>query len=200
MQLERVSSIAAKFIGRPISHLPPLLNPMHVSPLELFHSGPSLDFDLLPGSCSSMAVPSLPSQPNLVLSEMDKSLMTNIAVTAMEELLRLLQTNEPLWIKTDGCRDVLNLESYENIFPRSSTSGGKKNNLRMEASRSSGVVFTNAITLVDMLMDSVSNNPNQSFCFNSWCSDFFSCSFSLICRSNQQSFFPQSLHHLKPLQ
>ncbi|CAA0216105.1 unnamed protein product [Arabidopsis thaliana] len=153
-ELERVSSIAAKFLGRPISHLPPLLNPMHVSPLELFHTGPSLDFDLLPGSCSSMSVPSLPSQPNLVLSEMDKSLMTNIAVTAMEELLTLLQTNEPLWIKTDGCRDVLNLENYENMFPRSSTSGGKKNNLRMEASRSSGVVFTNAITLVDMLMNS----------------------------------------------
>nr|AAL11548.1 At1g17920/F2H15_22 [Arabidopsis thaliana]AAN46804.1 At1g17920/F2H15_22 [Arabidopsis thaliana] len=154
-ELERVSSIAAKFLGRPISHLPPLLNPMHVSPLELFHTGPSLDFDLLPGSCSSMSVPSLPSQPNLVLSEMDKSLMTNIAVTAMEELLRLLQTNEPLWIKTDGCRDVLNLENYENMFTRSSTSGGKKNNLGMEASRSSGVVFTNAITLVDMLMNSV---------------------------------------------
>ncbi|KAL1224062.1 Homeobox-leucine zipper protein HDG12 [Cardamine amara subsp. amara] len=158
-ELERVSSIAAKFIGRPISHLPPLLNPMHVSPLELFHSGPSLDFDLLPGSCSSMSVPSLPSQqPNLVLSEMDKSLMTNIAVTAMEELLRLLQTNEPLWIKTDGCRDVLNLESYENVFARSCSSGGKNSNLRMEASRSSGVVFTNAVTLVDMLMDSVKSS------------------------------------------
>lgn len=125
-----------------------------------------------------MSVPSLPSQPNLVLSEMDKSLMTNIAVTAMEELLRLLQTNEPLWIKTDGCRDVLNLENYENMFTRSSTSGGKKNNLGMEASRSSGVVFTNAITLVDMLMNSVSNNPNRSFCFHSWFSGFFSYSFS----------------------
>ncbi|KAL0696629.1 hypothetical protein Bca4012_063809 [Brassica carinata] len=56
--------------------------------------------------------------------------MTNIIVTAMEELLRLTQTNEPLWIKTDGCLDVLNLKSYKNAFPR----------LR---------------TLVEMLMDSV---------------------------------------------
>lgn len=155
-ELERVSSIAAKFMGRPLSHLPPLLNQMNISPLELLHSGgPSLDFDLLPGSCSSVAVPTLPSQPNLVLSDIDKSLMTNIAVTAMEELLRLTQTNEPLWIKTDGARDVLNLQSYENMFPRSSSRAGKNHNSRVEATRSSSIVFTNAVTLVDMLMDSV---------------------------------------------
>ncbi|CAN6879752.1 unnamed protein product [Brassica oleracea] len=159
-ELEKVSSVAAQFMGRPFSHLPPLLNPMHVSPLELFHSGPSLDFDLLPGSSSSsMPVPpTLPSQPNLVLSDMDKSLMTNIAVTAMVELLMLTQTNEPLWIKANGCRDVLNLDSDENMFPRSSGRGGKNHNLRKEATRSSGVVFTNAMTLVDMLMDSVKSS------------------------------------------
>ncbi|XP_013682996.1 homeobox-leucine zipper protein HDG12-like [Brassica napus] len=148
-ELERVSSIAAKFMGRPLSHLPPLLNQMP------FHGGPSLDFDLIPGSCSSMAAPTLPSQPNLVLSDIDKSVMTNIAVTAMEELIRLTQTNEPLWIKNDGARDVLNLGSYENMFPRASSRGGKNHNVRVEASRSSGVVFINAMTLVDMLMDSV---------------------------------------------
>nr|VDC89722.1 unnamed protein product [Brassica rapa] len=48
---------------------------------------------------------------------MDKSAMTNNAVTAMEEYLWLTQTNEPLWIKTDGCLDILNLKSYENAFP-----------------------------------------------------------------------------------
>ncbi|KAF3596435.1 hypothetical protein DY000_02020383 [Brassica cretica] len=61
---------------------------------------------------------------------MDKSLTINIDVTAMKELLRLTQTNEPLWIKTDGCLDVLSLKSYENAFPR-------------------------LMTLVEMLMDSV---------------------------------------------
>ncbi|CAN8292744.1 unnamed protein product [Cochlearia groenlandica] len=153
-ELERVSSIAARFMGRPLSHLPPLQNPMHISPLELFHSGPSLDFDLLQGSCSSMGAPSLPSQQNFAFSDMDKSLMTNVAVASMEELLRLIQTDEPLWIKTDGCRDVLDLESYENMFTRSSSHGGKNRNLRIEASRSSCVVFINSVMLVDMLMDS----------------------------------------------
>lgn len=80
--------------------------------------------------------------------------MTNIAVTTMEEFLSLTQANEALWIKTNECIDVLNLEIYENIFPRSSSRGGNNHNLRQEASRSSGIVFTNAM---NMLMDSVSN-------------------------------------------
>ncbi|CAF2127147.1 unnamed protein product [Brassica napus] len=68
---------------------------------------------------------------------MDKCLTINIDVTAMKELLRLTQTNEPLWIKTDGCLDVLSLKSYENAFPRLSSQ-----------------------TLVEMLMDSVKLFPS----------------------------------------
>ncbi|XP_008240378.1 PREDICTED: homeobox-leucine zipper protein HDG11 [Prunus mume] len=157
-ELDRVSSIAAKCIGRPISQLPPV-QPIHVSSLELSMAsfgghgvgGPSLDLDLLPGTTSS-TMPSLPYHPT-VLSDMDKSLMTDIAANAMEELLRLLQTNEPLWIKsaTDG-RDVLNLESYERIFPRAN-SHLKNPHLRIEASRDSGVVIMNGLALVEMFMD-----------------------------------------------
>ncbi|KAJ4868484.1 Homeobox-leucine zipper protein HDG12 [Raphanus sativus] len=102
-------SIAAKFMGRPLSHPPPLLNQMQISPLELLHSVPLLDFDLLQGSCSSMAVSSLLSLPNVVISDMDKFLMTNIAV--------------------NGCLDVVSLKSYENAFPRLSSHGGKNHNL-----------------------------------------------------------------------
>ncbi|CAN7048941.1 unnamed protein product, partial [Brassica oleracea var. botrytis] len=66
--LERASSIPAKFMGIPLSHSPPLLNQMHISPLELLHRVPLLDFDLLPGNCSSMAASSLLSLPNVVIS------------------------------------------------------------------------------------------------------------------------------------
>ena len=119
-------------------------------------AGPSLDLDLLPGSSSAM--PNLPFQP-VVISDMDKSLMTDIAANAMEELLRLLQTNEPLWIKSTDGRDVLNLESYERIFPRANTHF-KSPNVRIEASRDSGVVIMNGLALVDMFMDSVSCRLN----------------------------------------
>lgn len=159
LQLDRVSSIAAKYIGRPISQLPPV-QPIHISSLDLSMGsfgggGPSLDLDLLPGSSS--AVPSLPFQ-QLCLSDLDKSVMTDIARNAMEELLRLLQTNEPLWMKsaTDG-RDVINIDSYDRIFPRPNANL-KDPHLRIEASRDSGVVIMNGLALVDMFMDSVSSS------------------------------------------
>lgn len=118
--------------------------------------GPSLDLDLLPGSSSS-AMQNVPYQP-ACLSDMEKSLMSDIATNAMDELVRLLQTNDPLWIKsnTDG-KDVLNLEAYERIFPK--TNNRLKNpNLRIEASRDSGVVIMNSLTLVEMFMDPVRNS------------------------------------------
>ncbi|MBA0622004.1 hypothetical protein Godav_007577 [Gossypium davidsonii] len=159
-ELDRVSSIAAKYIGRPISQLPPI-QPVHISSLDFrmasfdgygVGAGPSLDLDLLPGSSSSM--PNLPFQP-VVISDMDKSLMSDIAANAMEELLRLLQTNEPLWIKsTNDGKDVLNLESYERIFPKPNNTHFKSPNIRVEASRDSGVVIMNGLALVDMFMDS----------------------------------------------
>ncbi|KAH7529418.1 hypothetical protein FEM48_Zijuj05G0182000 [Ziziphus jujuba var. spinosa] len=155
-ELDRVSSIAAKYIGRPISQLPPV-QPVHISSLDLSMGsfgghglgGPSLDLDL---HASSSTTANLPFPP-MVITEMDKSLMTDIAANATEELLRLLQTNEPLWMKSsvDG-RDVLNLDSYERLFPRPN-SHLKNPNFRIEASRYSGVVFMNSLALVDMFMD-----------------------------------------------
>ncbi|TQD83645.1 hypothetical protein C1H46_030812 [Malus baccata] len=157
-ELDRVSSIAAKYIGRPISQLPPV-QPIHISSLDLSMAsfgghglaGPSLDLDLLPGSASS-TMPNLPYQPP-GFSDMDKSIMTDIAANAMAELLKLLQTNDPLWMKssTDG-RDFLNLETYERIFPRA-TSHSKNPYVRIEASRDSGVVIMSGLALVDMFID-----------------------------------------------
>ncbi|XP_009587298.1 homeobox-leucine zipper protein HDG11-like [Nicotiana tomentosiformis] len=156
-ELDKVSSIAAKYIGRPISQLPPV-QPIHLSSLDLSMSsfvghGPNsldLDLDLLPGS--SLTIPSL-AFCSLNLSDMDKSLMADIAGNAMEELIRLVQTNEPLWMKSaiDG-KDVLNFQNYDRIFPRAN-SHLKNHNVRIEASRDSGVVIMNGLALVDMFMD-----------------------------------------------
>ncbi|CAN6838683.1 unnamed protein product, partial [Brassica oleracea] len=87
-ELERMSTVASKYMGRPISSHLATLHPMRMSPLDLSMIGPSLDFDLLPAS-------SMHSQPNnlATISDMDKPLMNDIALTAMEELLRLFNTN-----------------------------------------------------------------------------------------------------------
>ncbi|XP_057812389.1 homeobox-leucine zipper protein HDG11-like isoform X2 [Salvia miltiorrhiza] len=155
-ELDRVSSVAAKYIGRPISQLPPV-QPIHISSLDLSMAsfgghgniaGPSLDLDLdlLRGSSSSLPF------PQLTISDMDKSLMADIAANAMDELIRLLQSNEPLWIKGGDGRETLNLESYEKVF-QSPYSHMKNPNIRIEASRDSGVVIMNSLALVDMFMD-----------------------------------------------
>lgn len=154
-ELDKVSSIAAKYIGRPISQLPPV-QPIHLSSLELSmssfigHGHSSLDLDLLPGSSSAM--PSL-AYATLNLSDMDKSLMADIASNAMEELIRLVQTNEPLWMKStiDG-RDVLNFDNYDRVFPRAN-SHLKNPNVRIEASRGSGVAIMNGLALAEVFMD-----------------------------------------------
>lgn len=112
---------------------------------------PSLDLDLLPGSSFS----NLPFPP-MSISDVDKSLMADIAASAMDELIRLVQGNEPLWMKStaDG-RELLNLEAYERAFPRSN-SHLKNPSIRTEASRDSGVVIMNDLALVDMFVDAVS--------------------------------------------
>lgn len=155
VQLDRVSSIAAKYIGRPITQLPPM-QPVSVTSLELSMgsfgppviAGPSLDLDLLPGTSP---LPTMPLQFS-GFSDTDKSVMAECASNAMDELIRLLQAGEPLWMRSqvDG-REVLNIESYERMFPRNKNPG-----IRIEASRDSGMVIMNAGTLVDMFMDPVS--------------------------------------------
>ncbi|KAJ4961400.1 hypothetical protein NE237_021310 [Protea cynaroides] len=154
-ELDRVASVATKYIGRPIPLLPFMQPFPHSLDLSVGSfggqpiGGPSLDFNFLPGSSSS--VPSLPLQTSI--SDMEKSLMAEVASNALEEVVRLLQTNEPLWMKSpiDG-RDVLNLENYWRIFPKPNLL--RNPDIRVEASRDTSVVMMSGMALVDMFMDS----------------------------------------------
>uniref|UniRef100_A0A7N0UJ37 Uncharacterized protein n=1 Tax=Kalanchoe fedtschenkoi TaxID=63787 RepID=A0A7N0UJ37_KALFE len=168
-ELDRVSSIAAKYIGRPVSQFSTTQS-SHISLIELslgsfggqiipspslggFGShgitGSSLELDILSGTSSSVP-PTMEIQPGSTINDMDKTLMAEIAANAMNDLVKLLQATEPLWTKsaTDG-RDTLNYENYLMLSPRAM----KKPNARTEASRDSGVVAMNSLLLVDMFMD-----------------------------------------------
>lgn len=100
----------------------------------------------------------------MTISDMDKSLMADVAANAMDELIRLLQSNEPLWMKSDDRQEKLNLESYRTIF-RSPYSHLKNPNVRTEASRDSGVVIMSASALVTMFMDAVRSLFFFRLCF-----------------------------------
>lgn len=89
------------------------------------------------------------------VAELEKSFMVEVATNAMEGFIRMLQMEEPLWMRsvTDG-REILNLEAYERMFPRPSQS--KAPDIRTEASKDSGLVIMNGMALVDILVDAVS--------------------------------------------
>ncbi|XP_010244428.1 PREDICTED: homeobox-leucine zipper protein ROC8-like isoform X2 [Nelumbo nucifera] len=152
-ELERITSITARYTGRPISQLPPV-PPISVSSLDLSvgslggqgMGGHALDLDLLASSSSSD--PQLPFQTTAI-SEMEKAVMADLAASAMAEIIRLLQTDEPLWRKsTNDGRDVINHESYERLFPRACSLRNPDTSIEM--SRASGVVIMNGLALVDM--------------------------------------------------
>ncbi|KAK7289896.1 hypothetical protein RIF29_03920 [Crotalaria pallida] len=181
-ELDRVSSIASKYIGRPISQLPPI-PPIHFPPGNLSMGtnfgnqgllgtgsslggasasvgvsagvgvGSSPNLDLLHGTASSSnPMPMMPFQPGS-LSEMDKSLMLTTATNAFEEFIKLSHTNDPLWIKSSiDGREVLNFEAYEIMFPKAYTRI-KNPNVRVESSRELGVVMMNSTSLVERFMD-----------------------------------------------
>lgn len=84
--------------------------------------------------------------------EADKPMMIEVAVTAMEELIRMAQLRDPLWVLSpDNSTEILNQDVYFRTFPRGIGPAGM--GMKSEASRDSAVVIMNHLHLVEMLMD-----------------------------------------------
>lgn len=96
-----------------------------------------------------------------VQSEVDKTMIVDLAVAAMEELVRMAQLDEPLWSVAPpldaaaAAMETLSEEEYARMFPRGL--GPKQYGLRSEASRDSAVVIMTHANLVEILMDAVSS-------------------------------------------
>lgn len=166
-ELNRICSLANKFLGRPISSLAtPIHFPSSNSSLELVVGRNGI------GGLSSIGTP-LPMGLDLgegVLSKppmglmghevpIDRSMFVNLALAAMDELIKMVQTDSPLWIKSfDGGKEILNLEEYTRTFPP--CIGSKPSGFVTEATRDTGMLMINSTTLVDSLMDEVMlSNP-----------------------------------------
>uniref|UniRef100_A0A453PPG6 Homeobox-leucine zipper protein ROC8 n=4 Tax=Aegilops tauschii subsp. strangulata TaxID=200361 RepID=A0A453PPG6_AEGTS len=153
-ELDRVSSLTSKYLGRPITQLPSM-QPLSMSSLELSVGGlgspvalgPALDLDPLGGSS--------PFQLPAPVSEMERPMMAEMATRAMDEFIRLAQAGEHLWVKAAGGREVLNVDTYDSIFAKPGSSSFRGPDVHVEGSRDSCLVLTSAIALVDMFMDSV---------------------------------------------
>lgn len=84
-----------------------------------------------------------------------KPMMIELAVTAMEEFMRMAQLGEPLWVPgiNGATSATLCEEEYMRAFPQGV--GPRIAGFRNEASRETAVVIMNHISLVQILMDVV---------------------------------------------
>ncbi|CAN1793182.1 Homeobox-leucine zipper protein ANTHOCYANINLESS 2 [Linum perenne] len=165
-ELDRVCGLAGKFLGRPISSLTNSLPPpMPNSSLELgvgnndfgglstvaatLPVGPSDHF----GTPISNGLPIVPQNRPTSAGSLERSMLLELALAAMDELVRKAQADEPLWLKSlDGGREMLNHEEYMRTF--TPCIGLKPNGFLTEASRETGMVIINSLALVETLMDS----------------------------------------------
>uniref|UniRef100_A0A7N0UVC2 Uncharacterized protein n=1 Tax=Kalanchoe fedtschenkoi TaxID=63787 RepID=A0A7N0UVC2_KALFE len=85
------------------------------------------------------------------ISDVEKSVMVETAVGAMDELLKVLRSDKPLWTNNTG-RYSLNRDCYEKVFLR--PHHYKRNiSAKLESSKDSCDVDIKAIVLVNMLLD-----------------------------------------------
>ncbi|KAA3462770.1 homeobox-leucine zipper protein HDG2-like isoform X3 [Gossypium australe] len=141
-EIDRISAIAAKYVGKPVVSYPLLSSPMTPRPL---------DFGSQTGSGEMYGAGELLRSINAP-AEADKPMIIELAVAAMEELVRMAQMGEPLWMTSlDGPTTVFNEEEYIRTFPRGI--GPKPTGFKCEASKETCVVIMNHISLVEILMD-----------------------------------------------
>lgn len=84
----------------------------------------------------------------------DNIVLLNLGLDAFNELFRLYENGNPLWIsKLDGSGEMLNIEEYDRLFiPLIDT---KPEYFTMEGTRASCIVADTSMALVNMLMDKV---------------------------------------------
>ncbi|XP_056858367.1 homeobox-leucine zipper protein PROTODERMAL FACTOR 2-like, partial [Raphanus sativus] len=133
-EIDRISAIAAKYVGKPVgSSFAPLAihGPSRSLELEVGNFGNQTGFvgDMY-GTGDILRSVSIPS-------DTDKPMIVELAVAAMEELVRMAQSGDPLWVSTGNSMELLNEEEYFRTFPRGI--GPKQLGLRTEASRESAV-------------------------------------------------------------
>ncbi|GAB2271660.1 Homeobox-leucine zipper protein ANTHOCYANINLESS 2 [Dionaea muscipula] len=170
-ELDRVSALASKFLGRPISSFSAFSGsmgqPIPSSSLELgvggnsgFSSLSSVATTLplgpdfgggLPGSLGVLSPTKSATNVTGIERSMERSVL-ELALAAMDELIKLAQTDDPLWLRPiEGGRKILNQDEYMRSF--SSSIGLRPSGYVTEASRETSLVIINSLALVETLMD-----------------------------------------------
>ncbi|XP_065007410.1 homeobox-leucine zipper protein ROC5 isoform X2 [Musa acuminata AAA Group] len=172
-ELDRVCSLIGKFLGKPISVLAgPVPVSISNSSLELAVGTnafgglgsvvtttlpPVADFAAgLSSPLGTVVTPARNAGTGAIGGGADKSqerfVLLELALTAMDELLKMAQMGEPLWIPgVDGSKETLNYDEYDRSVP--CCIGAKPIGFISEATRATGAVIINSLALVETLMD-----------------------------------------------
>lgn len=159
-ELDRVCCLTSRYTGRPMQGMGPQAPTL---------MPPSLDLDMniysrhFPDPNNMVPVPMLPgTEPsqfaveNGLLLEEEKSLAMELAMSSVNELVKMCQSGQPLWVpKGENGREVLNVEEHARMFPwpLNELNQNEATEFRTEATRDSAVVIMNSITLVDAFLD-----------------------------------------------
>ncbi|XP_047336369.1 homeobox-leucine zipper protein ANTHOCYANINLESS 2-like isoform X2 [Impatiens glandulifera] len=149
-EFDRVCGLAGKFLRRPdlvnSSFNDVVVPPMGSSQIPL-HLGPVVGSEFGIGVSNSFST--LSSSGNI-----ERTMYLEIALAAMDELVKMARTDEPLWVMDmESGRDVLNHAEYLRMFTPC-IHGLKPNGFVTEASRENDLVMINSLALVEILMDS----------------------------------------------
>lgn len=168
-ELNRICTLAQKFLGRPISNLatPPSL-PSSTTGLDLAMgingmgslnagaNGLTMGLDVGDGVASSSPMTLMKPSIGMASNDMqylnDRSAYIDLALEAMDELVRMTQADTPLWIKSsDGGSETLNIDLYRTFSCMSARPSG----FVTDASRDTCMVIINSLALVETMMDAV---------------------------------------------
>nr|CAB3480213.1 unnamed protein product [Digitaria exilis] len=155
-EIDRISGIAAKHVGKPMVSFPVLSSPLAAaaarSPLDVVgafgvvqHGSLGADHLFGVGAGSGELLRNV-STGQL---DADKPMIVELAVAAMDELLRMARLDAPLW--GTGTAGAQLDEEYGRMFPGGL--GPRQYGLRPEASRDGAVVIMTRDSLVEILMD-----------------------------------------------
>ncbi|KAF8391505.1 hypothetical protein HHK36_023810 [Tetracentron sinense] len=144
-EIDRISAIAERYGGKPVISYPHLSPQIPPRSLELGVGTFGVGGEMFGAGDLLRSIPG-------PASEAEKQMIIELAVAAMEELIRMAQVGEPLWLPgTDGTTEILSEDEYFMTFPRGI--GPTPIGLKSEASRESAVVIMNHINLVEIFMD-----------------------------------------------
>ncbi|GLJ29671.1 hypothetical protein SUGI_0585120 [Cryptomeria japonica] len=137
------------FVGKMYGRSSPPLTSMPNSSLDL--GGGSNDLGGL-HSASFPSINDLIRDRSMVLLSIERSKVAELAVAAMDELMKIGQMAEPLWVRSpEAGVETLDHEEYSREFPR--LIGPKPIGHKTEATRETSIVVMKSSTIVDTLIN-----------------------------------------------